>query len=68
MTHPYATEYERQEARRRTFRESKRRKAADRNSRRTAAEEWVTRLISQGTGPATRRVLMLEIIERKDAA
>jgi hypothetical protein len=69
MTRPYATEAERIEARRKSYRESKARKAAERNARRTAAEEWVTQLINRGTGPATRRVLMLEILDRrKDAA
>lgn len=61
---PYATEAERLEARRKSFRESKARKTAERNRRKTAVEDWVTALISQGTGPATRRVLMLEILER----
>lgn len=69
MSAAYATEAERIEARRQTYRESKARKKAERDRRKALAEEWVTQLINQGTGPATRRVLMLEILERrKDAA
>lgn len=61
---PYATEADRIEARRKLSRESKRRKTAERNRPKSAAEAWVEQLINQGTGPATRRVLMLEILER----
>lgn len=65
MTAAYATEAERIEARRKSYRESKARKTAERNHQRSAAEEWVTQLINQGIGPATRRVLMLDILERQ---
>ena len=61
MSKPYATEAERQAARRKTYRDSKTR----RNERKAAAEEWVTKLINQGTGPAARRVLMLDILDRQ---
>ena len=64
MSKPYPTEAERVAARRKTYRDSK----ARIGQRKAAAEEWVTQLISQGTGPATRRVLMLEILERQKEA
>lgn len=61
---PYATEEERLEARRTAFRESKRRKAARAKERKSAMEAWVEQLINSGTGPAYRRALMLDILQR----
>jgi hypothetical protein len=61
---PYATEAERLEARRKTWRESKERKAKQTQERKAAAEAWVEQLINSGTGPAYRRALMLDILKR----
>ena len=59
---PYATESERLEARRRTYRESKQRKAEERRRANSALESYVSLLITSGRGPAWRRDLMIEIL------
>ena len=52
------------ERRRKAYRESKARKAQERKDRKAAAEAWVEQLINSGTGPAYRRALMLDILQR----
>lgn len=65
---PYATEDERLKARRKASREAKQR-AKDRRrndlaAHKAATEAWVEQLINSGTGPAYRRALMLDILQR----
>lgn len=64
MSHAYPTEAERLEARRRTYRESKARRAAQAKARKGATEDLVRSMICSGQGPAWRRNLMLDILER----
>ena len=62
---PYATEAERLEARRRTYRESKQRKAEERRRANSALESYVSLLITSGRGPAWRRDLMIDILRKQ---
>jgi len=61
---PCAAEAERIEARRAASREAKRRKAMNAKDRHASVVAWVEQLIQSGTGPATRRVLMLDILQK----
>lgn len=62
---PYATEAERLEARRKTYRESKQRKAEAKRREKSAIEDYVRLLISSGNGPAWRRELMIQILRKQ---
>ena len=68
MSHPYATEAERHEARRKTYRESKARAAEVRQTRRTRIEAFLDRLISSGQGDPARRQVMLDLACRRVGA
>ena len=63
---PYATESDRLEARRKTYRESKQRKAEERKRTKSAIESYVTLLITSGNGPAWRRDLMIDILNKRE--
>ncbi len=65
MSPAYPTESERIEARRRTYRESKQRKAEERRRTKSAIESYVSMLITSGNGPAWRRDLMLDILRKQ---
>lgn len=65
MSRAYATEAERTEARRRAYRDSKARKTSLRQREKNALEDYVRLLISSGNGPAWRRDLMLEILQKQ---
>lgn len=62
---PYATPQERLEARRKSFRESKRRAAEKRAGRKAAIEEFLDKLINSGNGSPERRQMMLDILARR---
>ncbi len=62
---PYSTEAERIEARRRTYRESKQRKAKERRRAKDAVEAYVNLLITSGNGPTWRRDLMIDILRKQ---
>jgi len=65
MSLAYPTESERIEARRRTYRESKQRKAEERRRTTSAIEAYVSLLITSGNGPAWRRDLMIDILRKQ---
>ncbi len=65
MSAAYPTEAERTEARRKTYRESKQRKAEERRRNNSAVESYVSLLITSGNGPAWRRDLMIDILRKR---
>ena len=62
---PYATEAERAEARRKTYRESKQRKAEERKRTKSAVDSYLSLLITSGNGPSWRREMMIDILRKQ---
>ena len=61
---PYLTQESRLDARRQSYRDSKRRKAHGRKAANSALEEYVLLLCSSGNGPAWRKELMIDILAK----